>query len=206
MTAESEKQPAATQETNTAPEAKPSPEAAAPPQAGAAQQPAAEEAAANPQFVPSPEAKIEQLEAELKKAKDDALRHQAELENFRKRKQREMEEERRYTILPFARDLLAVVDNLDRALEAAATAQDNTALQEGVKMVATQLQQVLSTHQCVRIPAVGTQFDPNFHEAIGQEASTEHPAGVVTRELVAGYKLHDRVVRPSQVFVSTGAP
>lgn len=165
---------------------------------------ATEEAATNPLFTSAPGAKLDQLEADLKKAQDEALRQTAELENFRKRKQREMEEERRYAILPFARDLLAVVDNLDRALEAATKAGDNSPLREGVKLVGAQLQTVLAQHQCVRIPGVGSQFDPNFHQAIAQEASSEHAAGVVSREAQVGYKLYDRVVRPAQVFVSTG--
>lgn len=164
----------------------------------------AQESATNPLFTSSPEAKIDQLEADLKKAQEESLRQQAEFENFRKRKQREMEEERRYAILPFARDLLSVVDNLDRALEASNQAGDVNALRDGVKMVAVQLQGVLAQHQCVRIPGVGSQFDPNFHQAIAQEASTEHAAGVVSREAQVGYKLYDRVIRPAQVFVSTG--
>jgi molecular chaperone GrpE len=163
-----------------------------------------EDAATNPLFTSAPDAQLDQLQIEIKRAQDEALRHQAELENFRKRKQREMEEERRYAILPFARDLLTVVDNLERALGAVATAGDNSPLREGVKMVAVQLQNVLATHHCERIPAVGSQFDPNFHQAIAQEASSEFAAGVVSREAQVGYKLYDRVVRPAQVFVSTG--
>ena len=72
------------------------------------------------------------------------------------------------------------------------------------KLVATQLEAVLKQHQCVPIETVGTPFDPNLHQAIAQEPSDEHPAGTVTRAAQAGYKLHDRVIRPAQVFVSTG--
>jgi molecular chaperone GrpE len=160
--------------------------------------------ATNPLFKSSPEAKLDQLQADLKKAQEDVLRQQAEFENFRKRKQREMEEERRYAILPFARDLLPVVDNLERALEAAGQANEASSLREGVKLVSAQLMNVLAQHQCVRIPGVGATFDPNFHQAIAQEASSEHAAGVVSREAQVGYKLYDRVIRPAQVFVSTG--
>ncbi len=167
------------------------------------EQPAAENTATNPLFTSAPEAQIDQLQAELKKAQDESLRQTAEFENFRKRKQREMEEERRYAIQPFARDLLAVVDNLERAIEASA-AGDANSLRDGVKMVSAQLQNVLAQHNCVRIPGVGSQFDPNYHQAIAQEASTEHAAGIVSREAQVGYKLYDRVVRPAQVFVSTG--
>src|SRR6478752_3165500 len=89
------------------------------------------------------------LQQELNEANEKVLRVQAELENYRKRVRREMEEERRYALLPFARDLLSVVDNLERAL--AAAQGDNGGLLEGVKMVSAQLQNVLNQHQCVRI-------------------------------------------------------
>jgi molecular chaperone GrpE len=148
-------------------------------------------------------ADVVKLQQDLAEANERALRVQAELENYRKRTRREMEEERRYALLPFARDLLSVVDNLERAL--AAAQGDNGGLLEGVKMVSAQLQNVLNHHQCVRIETVGKPFDPNVHQAIAQEASSEYPAGTVSREAQSGYKLFDRVVRPAQVFVSTGA-
>jgi molecular chaperone GrpE len=142
------------------------------------------------------------LQQDLADANERALRVQAELENYRKRTRREMEEERRYAVLPFAKDLLSVVDNLERAL--AAAQGDGSGLLEGVQMVSAQLQNVLSQHQCTRIESVGKPFDPNVHQAIAQETSDEHPAGTVTREAQSGYKLFDRVIRPAQVFVSTG--
>jgi len=148
--------------------------------------------------------KVADLEQQVHEANDRALRSHAELENFRKRSQRELADERRYAIIPFARDLLAVVDNLERAIEAAQKSPDGSGLLDGVKMVADQLESVLKAHQCVRIETVGTPFDPNFHQAIAQEPSNEYPAGAITRATQAGYKLHDRVIRPAQVFVSTG--
>jgi molecular chaperone GrpE len=146
---------------------------------------------------------VAKLQQDLTEANEKFLRGQAELENYRKRIRREMEEERRYALLPFAKDLLTVVDNLERAI---ASGQEGQGLLEGVKMVSAQLQNVLNQHQCVRIETVGQPFDPNVHQAIAQEASNEHPAGTVTREAQSGYKLFDRVIRPAQVFVSTGAP
>lgn len=145
------------------------------------------------------------LQKDLADANERLLRSQAELENFRKRSRREMEEERRYAILPFARDLLPVVDNLERAIGAAQQADGSAGLLEGVNMVAAELQNVLAQHQCVRIEAVGKPFDPNLHQAIAQEPSAEYPEGTVSREAQVGYKLYDRVIRPAQVFVSTGA-
>ena len=149
---------------------------------------------------------IQKLEAELHEAGERLLRSQAELENYRKRARREMDEERRYATLPLVRDLLAVLDNLERAIEAAQQTSDSAGLLEGVKMVAAQFTGTLAQHQCVRIETVGTTFDPHLHQAIAQEASTEHAAGTITRAAQVGYKLHDRVVRPAQVFVSTGPP
>jgi molecular chaperone GrpE len=158
--------------------------------------------------------KIADLEAQLQEANERALRSHAELENFRKRSQRELADERRYAVVPLVRELLPVVDNLQRAIAASQTrsasegsgsADDGQAsLLAGVQLVLSQLEAILKAHQCVPIEAVGAPFDPNFHEAIGQEPSDEHPAGTVSRAFQAGYKLHDRVIRPAQVFVSTG--
>jgi len=153
-------------------------------------------------FAADSSSELTKLQQDLSEANEKILRGQAELENYRKRVRREMEDERRYALLPFAKDLLSVVDNLERAI---AAGQEGSELLDGVKMVSAQLQSVLSQHQCVRIDTVGQPFDPNFHQAIAQEASSEHPAGTVTREAQSGYKLFDRVIRPAQVFVSTGA-
>jgi molecular chaperone GrpE len=152
------------------------------------------------------ELRIAELEAHLKDATNKALRVQAELENYRKRAQRELADERRYAVVPLVRDLLPVFDNLQRAIDASQQSTDGKNLLEGVQMVAAQLEAVLQQHGCVRIETVGAAFDPNQHEAIAQEPSNEHPAGTITRATQVGYKLHDRVIRPAQVFVSTGAP
>ena len=80
----------------------------------------------------------------------------------------------------------------------------NSHFLDGIKLVANQLEVVLKQHQCVRIEDVGSPFDPNQHQAIAQEPSDEYRAGTITRATQVGYKLHDRVIRPAQVFVSTG--
>jgi molecular chaperone GrpE len=151
----------------------------------------------------TPDATVDRLEKDLAEASDRALRIQAELENYRKRMHRELADERRYAIVPLAKDLLTVVDNLERAIEAAQKTDGREGLLEGVKMVATQLDGVLAQHQCQRIDAVGQPFDPNVHQALAQEPS-DRPAGTVTRAVQSGYKLYDRVIRPAQVFVSSG--
>jgi len=153
-----------------------------------------------------PKAETEKLQAELAEANDRVLRSQAELENFRKRVYRQMDEERKYAGLPLLRDLLPVIDNLDRAIEAAEQNENSSSLLEGVKMVAQQFGDVLGQHHCKRIDAKGETFDPHLHEALAQQPSDECPAGCVLDVAQVGYQLHDRVVRPSQVFVSAGAP
>ena len=137
---------------------------------------------------------------------DRAMRAQAELENFRKRMRREVEEERRYATLPLLRELLPVVDNLDRAI---GSAEKNSAAEElvaGVKMVQAQFLAALERNHCQRLGSVGESFDPHQHQAIAQEPSTQYPAGTVTRITRYGYQLHDRVVRPAEVIVSAGPP
>jgi molecular chaperone GrpE len=148
---------------------------------------------------------IQKLEADLHEAGERLLRSQAELENYRKRARRELEEERRYALMPLVRDLLPIVDNLERAIAAAQQTNDAAGLLEGVKMVDSQFTATLAQHHCVKIETVGTTFDPHLHQAIAQEPSAEHAAGTITRSAQVGYTLHDRVARPAQVFVSTGA-
>lgn len=148
----------------------------------------------------------ETLREELDAAKDRALRLQAELENYRKRVRREMDDERRYAQLPLLKELLPVIDNIGRALQAAEKKTDNSGLLEGVKLVAQQLDGVLARHHCKRIEALNQPFDPHLHEAILQQPSADHPAGTVLNVTQEGYQLHDRVVRPAQVIVSAAPP
>ena len=151
---------------------------------------------------------VAQLQGDLDAANDRVLRVQAELDNYRKRVRREMDEERRYAQMPIIRDLLSVVDNLERAL-AATTQTENKNLEsllEGVELVTTQLKSVLDRHHCQLIVAnEGSLFDPHCHEAISQQPSYDQAAGTVMHVAQRGYQLHDRVVRPVQVVVSTGS-
>src|SRR5918999_107917 len=110
----------------------------------------------------------DQLAAELAAANDRAMRLQAEMQNLRNRTSREVADERRYAALPVLRDLLPVVDNIDRAIEAAEKAGEVENLLEGFRLVRQQLMTVLSSHHCEPIPADGQPFDPNFHQAILQ--------------------------------------
>ena len=141
---------------------------------------------------------------QLRLAEERALRAQAELENYRKRARRELEDERKYANMPLVSSLLPVLDNLERAIGAAEQNEGAAGLLEGVKMVADQLKGVLQQNGCQRIKDLGETFDPNQHEAIGQEASSDFATGSVSRVTQFGYQLHDRVVRPSLVMISTG--
>jgi molecular chaperone GrpE len=124
------------------------------------------------------------------------------LENVRKRLRKEMDDERKYAETSLLMDLLPVVDNLGRATEAGEKATDVKSLLDGVKLVAQQLDGVLKRHHCVQIPAFGHPFDPNVHQAISRQPSADNAPNTVLIVAQEGYKLHDRVLRPSQVVVS----
>jgi molecular chaperone GrpE len=145
------------------------------------------------------------LEEQLADAEQRLLRGQAELENYRKRSQRDMAEQRRYAALPLARDLLNVIDNLQRAIQAAVEAGESEGLVSGVQMVVDQLATILGQYDCLLIETEGQKFDPNLHEAIGQVPSDKSPAGTILQVTQPGYRMHDRVVRPSQVLVATSS-
>jgi molecular chaperone GrpE len=142
------------------------------------------------------------LRAELQAAKDRELRCHAELDNYRKRAARELEDRLRYANMSLLRDLLPVLDNVERAIEAAEKNADGAALLDGFKMVHQQLDEALKKHHCQRIEALHAPFDPNVHHAVMQQPSADHPANTVLMVTQNGYQLHDRVVRPSQVIVS----
>ncbi len=142
----------------------------------------------------------------LRQAADSAdkrvLMAQAEAENFRKRMRRDFEEQSKFASLPLVTDLLQVRDNLFRAMDAM-TGDGAEAMKAGVAIVAKQLDDVLAKHHIVEIPAEGELFDPNYHEAISQMPS-DKAAGMIAHVAASGFQMHDRVIRPSQVVVSTG--
>lgn len=142
------------------------------------------------------------VRSDLDEARDKMLRAQAELDNYRKRARRELDDERRYAEINLLRDLLPVKDNIARAIEAADKNADPASLLEGLKMVRRQLDDVLKRHHCEPITGQGKPFDPAMHEAVMQQPSPEHDENTVLDILQSGYHLHDRVVRPAQVIVS----
>ena len=152
------------------------------------------------------EAEAQRLRADLEEAGDRLLRAQAELENYRRRARRELEDERKYAAMPLLRDLLPVFDNVRRAIEAAERTSEGSSLLEGFRMVSQAFDAALARHHCQRIDALHKPFDPTYHEAISQQPSNELGPNVVLMVVQEGFMLHDRVVRPAQVIVSSGPP
>ncbi len=149
---------------------------------------------------------LEERVAAAEKERDQYLalaqRTQADFENYQLRLKRDLATERQYAVLPLARDLLAALDNLERALAAAKQAGDEGPLAQGVGMVHGQILDVLRRHGIVRIEALGQTFDPNLHEAMLEQPTTEAAPQTVVMVLEQGYKIHDRVLRPARVAVA----
>lgn len=152
----------------------------------------------------SPELLVQQLEQQLVEIRSRELKAQAELENFRRRMLRDVDQQLKFAAMPLVTDLLDVLDNLNRAIESAVPGSGSEGIVAGVKLVQQQFVNVLNKHHCKQIPSLGVPFDPNVHQAISQLPSDSHPPGSVMVEHSVGYMLHDRVVRPSMVVVSTG--
>ncbi|MCZ6533844.1 MAG: nucleotide exchange factor GrpE [SAR324 cluster bacterium] len=135
---------------------------------------------------------------------DKYLRFQAEFENYKKRTQKEHAEHSKYAQLPLLRDLIGILDNLERAVEHAKKSPEEgvDGILAGVEMVAKQINETIANHGMKRIEAVGGPFDPTRHEAMNVVETDEAPEGQVLQEFQAGYVLYERVVKPSMVTVS----
>jgi len=150
---------------------------------------------------------VEELtpEQQIAELKDKNVRLLAEVDNVRKRAMRDSAESRKYAALPLVNDLLAMTDNLQRALDATDSAGSVESLKSGVEMVLQGILQIFEKYHCQLIETeVGQTFDMNLHEAVGMQPSEEQPANTVLFVASQGYQLHDRVIRPSQVIVSSG--
>lgn len=165
------------------------------PQAGAEAAPAAP---------PTPQDELTVLRREVDELRDRNLRALAEVQNTQKRAQRDKQEALRYAEADFARELLVILDDFERTCESAKTATDVQTVVEGVRIVYEHFLKVLRLRGIEPIEAVGRPFDPAFHQALMQRPSDDHPAGTVIEEAARGYKMHDRVLRPSRVIVSAG--
>jgi len=148
-----------------------------------------------------PSEEIDLLQKERDELKDQVLRIQADFANYQKRAKQQADEVRTYAIGSLAQDVLGAIDNLERAIEAL-RASANQGITSGLDMVQKLLLGILAKYGVEPIAALEQPFDPNFHEAIMQQPSAEHPEGTVVAELGKGYKIHDRVLRPSKVAVS----
>lgn len=127
----------------------------------------------------------------------------ADFENYQKRTAKEREGDRKYYVSNLARDLLPVYDNLQRAIDAAKSAKDDSPLVQGVTATLTQWLQIFARHGIQPIDALGKPFDPNLHEAVMQKPSEDHEPGTVLQVLQQGFTIHDRVLRPASVVVSS---
>jgi len=157
---------------------------------------------------PAPEERLAQLEAEIAKLKDEHLRALAEVENTRRRGERQAQEAKAYAIDRFARDLLPVADTMSRALgsvspEVRAADEAVRNLFEGVELTERALIDAFTRHGLKRLGERGDRFDPNLHQAVAQIPS-ETPAGAIAEVMQVGFALNERTLRPAMVAVSTG--
>lgn len=157
-------------------------------------------------------AQIASLHAEIAELKDRYLRSAAEVENVRKRAEREKFEAGQFAITRFARDLLTVLDNFSRALESftpearAALPANARSVIEGIEATQREMLATFERHGIKRIEAKGQRFDPNLHSAIAEIPSAEHPAGTVIDVAQQGYTIGGRLLREAMVTVSSGSP
>lgn len=155
---------------------------------------------------------IELLKAENGELRDKYLRLAAEMDNLRRRTERDVKDAKTYSVASFARDMLAVSDNLRRGLEAipadalAAEEAGLKALVEGVEMTERSMLSALERHGVQKLDPIGEKFDPNFHQAMFEVPNAEVPNGTVLQVVQDGYKIGDRVLRPAMVGVSKGGP
>jgi molecular chaperone GrpE len=152
-------------------------------------------------------AELKRLQTELAEAKDAAARRQADFENYRKRVERDRGETHNRIVGDVARKLLPVLDNLNRALDAERSIENRESKEfrhflHGIELISKQLTDVLESFGVTPIEAVGQRFDPHIHEAVVTEPSDEYEPDTVIEEITRGYKLGDRLLRPSMVKVA----
>ncbi|WIW46501.1 nucleotide exchange factor GrpE [Bradyrhizobium sp. 62B] len=153
---------------------------------------------------------VETLQKEVAEARDRTLRTLAEMENLRKRTTKEVADARLYGITGFARDVLDIADNLQRALDAvppearAAADPGLISLIEGVELTERSLLNALEKHGVKKLDPQGQKFDPNFHQAMYEVPDPSVPSGTVVQIMQAGYTIGDRVLRPALVGVAKG--
>lgn len=195
-----DQQDAPTQETETAEQA-----------ADVAEEAATEEMPEEAAAPESPEQRIAALEAEVADLKDRLVRSFAEVENTRRRAEKERQNASKYAATGLARDLLEVIDNLRRAIDSvpAEAADQDEALKSllvGVEMTEQALLKGFEKNDITRIDPKGEKFTYDYHQAMSELPNTGQPAGTVVEVLAPGYLLHDRLLRPAMVIVAKGDP
>jgi len=145
---------------------------------------------------------LEKAHAERDRMREQLLRIAADFDNFRKRSRKEIDEVRRRTIEDTLREVLPIVDNLERAADAVDGATEVSAVSDGVRMVLRGFDDIANRLGLKRVPTVGNQFDPTCHDAVQQEETNEHAPGTIVSEVVPGYFLGERLLRPAMVVVA----
>lgn len=145
---------------------------------------------------------LEKAHAERDRMREQLLRVAADFDNFRKRSRKEIEEVRRRAIEDTLREVLPIVDNLERAADAMSTATEVSAVTDGVHMVLRGFEDIAGRLGLKRVATVGHQFDPTCHDAVQQEETNEHAPGTIVSEVVPGYYLGERLLRPAMVVVA----
>jgi molecular chaperone GrpE len=159
----------------------------------------------NGDAAPDLNAQMLALEAERQHLREELLRSMADIDNLRKRSMRETEDARKYAVTQFARDVLSVSDNLERALSALPPQSEDAHIKtviEGVALVQQEMVSLLGRHQIHKISALHQKFDPHLHQAMLEIDSTEHAPGTVMQVLQEGYTLGERLLRPALVGVA----
>ena len=151
--------------------------------------------------IASLEGELDKKDQELAECKDKMLRYAAELENFKKRVEREKLEHMKFALEEFAKELLPFLDNLERAVQMAKETRDLEKMVEGIELTLSGYFKTLERFGLKTFVAEGQRFDPNYHEALSVEENTEVEENTVLKELLRGYTLHDRVIRPALVVV-----
>ncbi len=149
------------------------------------------------------EARIQALEEEKKETCDNLLRISAEFENYKKRKDRETEDFKKFATEKLIKALLPIIDNLERAIASSQEENtDNKSLIEGVDLTLKEILKIFEQFKIQPVEAEGQTFDPAFHQAVLHQETEEHPAGTIINELQKGYLMHDRLIRPAMVVVA----
>lgn len=169
-----------------------------------------EEVEQPPSKAPQSSEELVKIKGERDELKESLLRRQRDFDNYRNRTERERGDTFKNVVVNVGNQMLPVLDNLNRALDASASAEDSESegdfqtFVHGIVLVNQQLNEVLASMGIQPIPSVGQPFDPQFHEAVATEATDEFPPKTVIEEVLRGYQVDDRVIRPSMVKVSEG--